>query len=78
MTPSPDPPTATASSGLGVPCAEAQADGVPCAEIGADCAICGRAAPCPHTPAGAGSSAKGAPPVATDAAGAALPGRPDA
>jgi hypothetical protein len=41
---------APATPGLGVPCAEAQADGVPCAEIRSDCSICGRAAPCPHIP----------------------------
>lgn len=29
--------------GLGVPCAEAQADGVPCDVIGADCETCERA-----------------------------------
>jgi hypothetical protein len=41
---------APATPGLGVPCAEAQADGVPCTEIRSDCTICGRAAPCPHMP----------------------------
>lgn len=30
-------------SGLGVLCAEGQADGVPCLELGADCACCERA-----------------------------------
>lgn len=48
MTPSTAPPRA--NSGLGVPCAEAQADGVPCPEIDTDCAICGHAAPCAHDP----------------------------
>jgi hypothetical protein len=78
MTPSPDTPTATASSGLGVPCAEAQADGVPCAEIGADCAICGRAAPCPHTPADASVGATVGHRVVADTAATARPGGPDA
>ncbi len=33
----------TPESGLGVPCAEAQADGVPCDEVDADCTDCDRA-----------------------------------
>ncbi len=28
------------ASGLGVPCAQAQADGVPCFELGRECAEC--------------------------------------
>lgn len=41
-------------SGLGVLCAEAQADGVPCLALGVECEHCGRAhratEPCPETP----------------------------
>jgi hypothetical protein len=34
---------AVVEAGLGVPCAQAQADGVPCTELGIDCAECARA-----------------------------------
>jgi hypothetical protein len=34
--------------GLGVLCAEAQADGVPCHELGRDCDVCEMAAPGPE------------------------------
>lgn len=36
------------ASGLGVPCAEAQADGLPCAELALDCADCERGAAAVH------------------------------
>ena len=34
---------AVVEAGLGVQCAQAQADGVPCTELGVDCAKCERA-----------------------------------
>lgn len=36
------PQDSLAASGLGVPCAEAQADGVPCGELGIECHECQR------------------------------------
>jgi hypothetical protein len=64
MTPSTIRPDTPATSGLGVPCTEAQADGVPCAEIRADCSICGRATPCPHTEDSPAAAEQPQPPAA--------------